>query len=65
MLKIIRKVLRKIKAKVAKKAAPIVWEWMVPGGIVVFDGYGFICPKGVTKLCEELRDVKDGIFVLI
>lgn len=45
-----------VDVDVYKSAAGVV-EWgydrMVPGGIIVFDDYGFASCSGITKLCEE------------
>ncbi len=40
-----------------------VWDRLVPGGIVVFDDYGFTACPGITKLAEELSKDKDKIFI--
>ena len=42
------------------------WAWprMVPGGVVVFDDYGFYGCEGVTACVEEVvADLSDGVFV--
>lgn len=39
-----------------------VWSRMVPGGLVVFDDYGFWRCEGVTRLVNELRE--QGISVI-
>lgn len=49
------------------QSAKDVVEWcydrIVPGGIVVFDDYGFSYTDGVTKLCEEYE--RDDRFVFL
>ena len=37
----------------AKEVMAWVWERMVPGGIVVFDDYGFAGCEGITKYVNE------------
>ncbi|SIQ57819.1 O-methyltransferase [Alkalispirochaeta americana] len=39
------------------------WAWprMPPGGIVVFDDYGFLGCEGVTRYVHSLRDRSDGV----
>lgn len=45
----------------AKGVFNFVWDKMVPGGMVIFDDYGFDTTVGVTKLCKELEcQVEDG-----
>lgn len=45
----------------AKGVFNFVWDKMLPGGMVIFDDYGFDTTVGVTKLCKELeRQVEDG-----
>ncbi len=40
-----------------------VWPRIPPGGIVVFDDYGFYGCEGVTALIHELRSRTDGVTV--
>ena len=52
----------------AKDAFCWAWPRMVPGGIVVFDDYGFYGCEGVTAFVEELAaevEQPDGRFVVI
>lgn len=46
----------------ASKVFRWAWPQLVPGGIVVFDDYGFWGCEGVTAFVNELRD--DGFFVI-
>ncbi len=39
-----------------------VWPIVEPGGMVVFDDYGFWGCEGVTKLCNTL-EITDGTFI--
>lgn len=39
-----------------------IWPFIVSGGVVVFDDYGFWGCEGITKLVNELK-LTDGIFV--
>ena len=39
----------------AKDILEWVWDKLIPGGVVVFDDYGFHSCTGVTKLVEEYR----------
>ncbi len=43
----------------AKDILEWVWDKMIPGGVVVFDDYGFHTCTGVTKLVEEYRYLPD------
>jgi O-methyltransferase len=40
-----------------------VWPRLAPGGIVVFDDYGFFRCAGITRLCEELKNRGGLVFV--
>jgi O-methyltransferase len=48
----------------AKDAFNFVWDKLSPGGLVVFDDYGFIshCP-GVYRFVNEIKDDADKVFV--
>lgn len=43
----------------AKDILEWVWNKLIPGGVVVFDDYGFHSCTGVTKLVEEYRNRPD------
>ncbi len=43
----------------AKDILEWVWNKLIPGGVVVFDDYGFHSCTGVTKLVEEYRNHSD------
>jgi O-methyltransferase len=43
----------------AKDILEWVWKKLIPGGIVVFDDYGFHSCTGVTKLVDEYRNYSD------
>ena len=43
----------------AKDILEWVWNKLIPGGVVVFDDYGFHSCTGVTKLVEEYRQYPD------
>jgi len=43
----------------AKDILEWVWGKLIPGGVVVFDDYGFHSCTGVTKLVEEYRSYPD------
>lgn len=45
----------------AKEVNEWVWSRLVPGGIVVYDDYGFQACDGVLKCVEEQRQLKDRI----
>ena len=48
----------------AKDAFHYVWESIVPGGIVVFDDYGFFSAcGGVKKFIDEVKDDADKLFI--
>jgi O-methyltransferase len=40
-----------------------VWPRMAPGGVVVFDDYGFEGTVGIAKLVDELAAIPDGLFM--
>lgn len=40
-----------------------IWKKMVPGGIIVFDDYGFRYCEGVTRYVEELRELPDRLLI--
>lgn len=41
-----------------------IWPSVVKGGIVVFDDYGYTGTKGITTLCDELKNrIDDGTFI--
>jgi O-methyltransferase len=46
----------------AKDVFEYIWPYMVKGGAVVFDDYGFWGCEGVTKLCNEIS-LKDACFI--
>ena len=49
--------------KSAKDVFYYVWEKVQRGGCVVFDDYGFISTKGVTRLLNEIKNlISDGLF---
>lgn len=43
----------------AKDILEWIWNKLIPGGVVVFDDYGFHSCTGVTKLVEEYRNYPD------
>ncbi|MEQ9411243.1 MAG: TylF/MycF/NovP-related O-methyltransferase [Fuerstiella sp.] len=45
----------------AKEVNQWVWDRLVPGGIVVYDDYGFQACDGVLQCVEEQRQLKDRI----
>jgi O-methyltransferase len=48
----------------AKAAFHHVWEQLVPGGIVIFDDYGFFSAcGGVRRLIEEISSDRDKFFI--
>lgn len=47
----------------AKNAADWIWDKIVPGGIIVYDDYGFYGCDGVTKYVEEQMMCKDRIVI--
>ena len=40
-----------------------IWEKMVPGGIIVYDDFGFSSADGVTKYVEEQRQFSDRLVI--
>ncbi len=47
----------------AKDVFEWVWPRIPPGGIIVFDDYGFYGCEGVTALIHELRSRTDGVVI--
>lgn len=47
----------------AKDTVEYLWERIPPGGVIVFDDYGFVGCDGVTRYVDELRARPDIIFV--
>jgi O-methyltransferase len=47
----------------AKHVLEWVWGRLLPGGIVVFDDYGFHNCSGVTRLVNEQRSRRDAVFI--
>lgn len=47
----------------AKDILEWVWDKMIPGGVVVFDDYGFHTCTGVTRLVEEYTDRTDRLTI--
>lgn len=48
----------------AKDAFHHVWEQLVPGGIVIFDDYGFFgACGGIRRLIEEISGDRDKFFI--
>lgn len=47
----------------AKDTADWIWDRMVPGGIMVYDDYGFRLCDGITKHVEEQKVYKDRLVV--
>ena len=45
----------------AKEVNEWVWDRLVPGGIVVYDDYGFQACDGITKCVEEQRTKNDRV----
>ena len=45
----------------AKDVLEFVWPRLIPGGIVVFDDYGFSGTDGVTKLVNEMFSRPDRL----
>jgi len=45
----------------AKDIVDWIWERMVPGGIIVYDDYGFMGCDGITKYVEEQITYKDRL----
>jgi len=40
-----------------------IWHRLNPGGIVVFDDFGFSTTRGVAKLCHELESISDSTLI--
>jgi O-methyltransferase len=40
-----------------------VWPRLVPGGMVVFDDYGFYSCGGVTRLVDRMRGERDRLVI--
>jgi O-methyltransferase len=47
----------------AKDVMAWIWDRIVPGGIVVYDDYGFQVCQGITKYVNEQRSEKDRMVV--
>ncbi len=47
----------------AKDIVNWIWDKMVPGGIMVYDDYGFNGCVGITKYVEEQTECKDRIVI--
>jgi O-methyltransferase len=48
----------------AKEAFHAVWEHVVPGGVVVFDDYGFFSAcGGIRRFIDEVKDDPDKLFL--
>jgi O-methyltransferase len=47
----------------AKDIVTWIWDRMVPGGIIVYDDYGFASCDGITKYVEEQIDEKDRLII--
>ena len=48
----------------ARDTFECIWPHVLPGGIVVFDDYGFSSTNGITTLCNELKEkTTDGMFI--
>ena len=45
----------------AREVNEWVWERLLPGGIVVYDDYGFEACDGITKCVEEQRQCEDRV----
>jgi O-methyltransferase len=45
----------------AKDVVDWIWDKMVPGGIIVYDDYGFFGCDGITKYVEEQMKCKDRL----
>ena len=41
----------------------MAWPRLVPGGIVVFDDYGFYACGGVTRMVNDLVDEPDKLVI--
>jgi O-methyltransferase len=40
-----------------------IWDRLLPGGIILFDDYGFITCDGITQFVNEQRKLKDRLFI--
>jgi len=40
-----------------------IWDRLLPGGIILFDDYGFITCDGITQFVNEQRRKKDRLFI--
>ena len=40
-----------------------IWDRMLPGGIILFDDYGFITCDGITAFVNEQKGKKDRIYI--
>jgi O-methyltransferase len=47
----------------AKDVVNWIWDKMVPGGIIVYDDYGFVTCDGITKYVEEQMVCKDRMVI--
>lgn len=47
----------------AKEVFEWAWERLSPGGVAVFDDYGFPCCPGVTKFVDEQRMLDDRLVI--
>ncbi len=47
----------------AKDAFDFVWQRMPPGGVVVFDDYGFLGTEGIIQFVNEQTLVRDRVMV--
>lgn len=47
----------------AKDVVEWIWDKMVPGGIIVYDDYGFYGCDGITKYVNEQMNMKDRLVI--
>lgn len=47
----------------AKDTLAFIWDKIIPGGIVVYDDYGFQGCEGITKYVEEQIPLKDRLIL--
>ena len=47
----------------AKDIVDWIWDKMVPGGITVYDDYGFMGCDGITRFVEEQSTYKDRVTI--
>ena len=47
----------------AKDIVGWIWDKIVPGGIIVYDDYGFKCADGISKHVEEQMHLKDRLII--